>query len=117
MLRYRSPVPTTLGPGHGCELCEAARLTEWFYEDDECWIAECELCAVPMVVWRTHQTTPPEPIRSVLWARLSAVVTEYYDFEHYVDDNMRSIPDHYHAHARPRGGVYGHGRRRDERPA
>ena len=27
--------------------------------------------------------------------------------EHYVDDNMRNIPDHYHAHARPTGGFFG----------
>jgi hypothetical protein len=32
---------------------------------------------------------------------------------HYVDDHMRNIPDHYHAHARPAGGFFGHGHRRD----
>ena len=42
-----------------CDLCEAARITEWFHEDDICWIAECEICAVPMVVWRGHGTEPP----------------------------------------------------------
>ena len=30
-----------------CDLCEAARITPWFHEDDICWIAECEICAVP----------------------------------------------------------------------
>jgi hypothetical protein len=25
---------------------------------------------------------------------------------------MRNIPDHYHAHARPKGGFFGHGFRR-----
>ena len=45
-----------------CDLCEAARITPWFHEDDLCWIAECEICAVPMVVWkeprrRTRPTT------------------------------------------------------------
>ena len=28
---------------------------------------------------------------------------------HYVDGNMRNIPDHFHAHARPEGGFFGHG--------
>ena len=42
-----------------CDLCEAARITEWFHEDDICWIAECEICATPMVVWRSHGTEPP----------------------------------------------------------
>ncbi len=44
---------------------------------------------------------------------LGSVVSEAYRFNgYYVDDNMRSIPDHYHAHARPRGGFFGHGMRR-----
>lgn len=102
----------TDGAESSCELCEAARLTEWFYEDDECWIAECEQCWVPMVVWKQHDPNPPEEVRVVLLNRLADVVRECYDFEHYVDDNMRSIPSHFHAHARPRGGFFGHGLRR-----
>ena len=23
-----------------CDLCEAAQITEWFHEDDVCWVAE-----------------------------------------------------------------------------
>lgn len=95
-----------------CELCEAARLTEWFYDDEECWIAECEQCAVPMVVWRNHDPAPPDDVKAVLWRRLAAVVAEHYDYEHWIDDRLRTIPDHYHAHARPRGGFSGYGRRR-----
>ena len=45
-------------------------------------------------------------------ARLAAVVSEHFEFRHYVDDNMRNIPDHYHAHARPVGGFFGHGLKR-----
>lgn len=41
-----------------CELCAAERITEWFYEDDECWIAECEQCYVPMVVWNDTTRIP-----------------------------------------------------------
>ena len=95
-----------------CELCVADRVTEWFYEDDECWIAECEACYVPMVVWKRHDPNPSEEERVGMHARLSQVVVEHYGFEHWLDDNMRSIPTHYHAHARPRGGFYGHGLRR-----
>jgi hypothetical protein len=43
---------------------------------------------------------------------LATVVTEHFEFTHYVDDNMRNIPDHYHAHARPVGGFFGHGLKR-----
>lgn len=86
-----------------CELCQAARFTEWLYEDDECWIAECESCEVPMVVWKQHRARPDDAIRLRLHERLIAVVGEVFVDEVYVDDNMRSIPDHYHAHARARG--------------
>ena len=97
-----------------CPLCEAERVTEWFHDDDVCWIAECEQCHVPMVVWRDHDPTPPDDVRALLIDRLDAIVGQHYDFAagHYVDDNMRTIPDHYHAHARPRGGFFGHGLRR-----
>ena len=46
--------------GPGCELCEAARFTHWYHEDDVCWVADCEVCETPMVVWRHHGTEPPE---------------------------------------------------------
>jgi hypothetical protein len=32
--------------------------------------------------------------------------------EYYVDGHMRNIPDHYHAHARPKGGFFGRDARR-----
>jgi len=98
--------------GDACELCEAARMSEWFFEDDECWIAECESCGVPMVVWRTHDPHPPEDVKQRLHDKLEIVVDTHFEFEMRIDDNMRTIPDHYHAHARPKGGFYGHGLRR-----
>ena len=91
----------------GCDLCEAARITPWFHEDHVCWIAECEICAVPMVVWRGHGTTPPPAQLSHMHEQLATVVERFFEFEHYVDDNMRNIPDHYHAHGRPEGGFFG----------
>lgn len=95
-----------------CELCEAAKMSEWFYEDHECWIAECESCGVPMVVWRQHDPFPPDDVKIRLHDKLGEVVGEHFEFEMRIDDNMRTIPDHYHAHARPKGGFYGHGLRR-----
>ena len=85
-----------------CELCAAARFTEWFHEDDECWIAECEACGVPMVVWKHHDPDPPADVRQRLHARLDAVIAREFEGEHYVDEHLRTIPTHYHAHARPR---------------
>lgn len=107
----RSTEMSIFGEGT-CELCEAARMSEWFYEDEECWIAECESCAVPMVVWREHDAHPSDEVRNRLHEKLEKVVEEFFDFEMRIDNNMRTIPDHYHAHARPKGGFYGFGLRR-----
>jgi hypothetical protein len=62
-----------------------------------------------MVVWRAHGDQPPTVDLDHMHARLGEVVEVNFTFEHYVDDNMRQIPDHYHAHARPKGGFFGHG--------
>ena len=95
----------------GCDLCRADRITPWYHEDDICWIAECEICAVPMVVWRFHGTEPPREHLQHMHARLQDVAAAHFG-EFYVDDHMRNIPDHYHAHGRPKGGFFGHDFRR-----
>ncbi len=43
-----------------CDLCEAAHISPWHHEDDVCWVADCEVCDVPMVVWKHHGAVPPE---------------------------------------------------------
>jgi len=87
--------------GPGCELCEAARLTTWYHEDDVCWVADCEICAVPMVVWRSHAVSPPDEIRAHMVAALGRVADEVLGAGvWFLDDVMRQIPDHFHAHAR-----------------
>jgi hypothetical protein len=90
----------------GCQLCRAARITPWFHEDDICWIAECEICAVPMVVWRWHGTEPPASELEHMHQALRAVAAREVG-EFWMDDHMRNIPDHWHAHARPQGGFFG----------
>ncbi len=96
------PVATAQDRPH-CDLCEAAPITPRLYEDELCWVAECESCWVPMVVWNEHDPNPPEEVRAVMISRLALVVDQHYGFEYFVDENMRTIPDHYHAHARRRG--------------
>jgi hypothetical protein len=46
--------------------------------------------------------------------RLAVVAADVFVAEHYVDGHMRNIPDHFHAHARPVGGFFGHGFRRGD---
>lgn len=91
-----------------CELCQAARITPWYYEDETCWIAECEICEVPMVVWRQHDVKPSAEVKAYMHTRLREVAAAHFDDKIYIDDFMRNIPDHYHAHGRPEGGFWGH---------
>jgi hypothetical protein len=88
----------------GCELCEAAVITTRHHEDELCWIADCEICLVPMVVWREHDPAPPPEVMAELHQRLATVADAVLGEGVWrVDDHMRNIPDHYHAHARPPG--------------
>jgi hypothetical protein len=87
----------------GCELCEAARMTEWYHEDDICWIADCEVCDTPMVVWQQHGPVPPEAEVAQMTRELTRVATARFGADAFtIDGTMRQIPDHYHAHARDR---------------
>ena len=84
-----------------CELCEAARFTHWYYEDSTCWIADCEVCLVPMVVWRAHGTDPTEAeVKHMLAMLVDAANDRFGDEDFAIDREMRTIPEHWHAHAR-----------------
>ena len=93
----------------GCDLRRADRITPWYHEDEICWIAECEICEVPMVVWRWHGVEPPADHVDHMRARLGEIAAAQLG-AFWVDTHMRNIPDHWHAHARPRGGFFGAGR-------
>ena len=86
-----------------CELCAAAPITERYHDDELCWIAECESCWVPMIVWKVHDPSPDETTRELLHRTLREVVGRLFEEEIRIDDDMRQIPDHYHAHARAVG--------------
>ena len=87
--------------GTRCELCEAARLTTWYHEDDLCWVADCEVCDVPMVVWKDHGREPPHEHVEHMLGQLVRIATDRFGEEGFsLDRVMRQIPDHFHAHAR-----------------
>src|SRR5918992_2798394 len=84
-----------------CDLCEAARLTPWHHEDDLCWVADCEICDVPMVVWKEHGAGPPADVLAHALEQLERVATARFGVGGYtVDRVMRQLPGHFHAHAR-----------------
>jgi hypothetical protein len=85
----------------GCDLCEAARITPWHHEDDVCWVADCEICDVPMVVWKEHGVAPPaDALEHMLDALRDVAAARFGPDGFSVDRVMRQIPDHFHAHAR-----------------
>lgn len=96
-----------------CELCAADRFTHWYHEDETCWVADCEVCMVPMVVWKRHGTEPPDEDLAHMKASLAASADERFEGAAWqFDDNMRQIPDHYHAHARDKNWFAKRGTRR-----
>ena len=92
-------------PEH-CLLCRAERITAWHFEDEDCWVADCLVCATPMIVWRTHGL-PDVALEARLLGHLRDVAAARYGDEGYwIDGERRRIPDHWHAHARPAGGFF-----------
>ena len=66
-----------------------------------CWVADCEVCGVPMVVWKQHGPTPPEAQIEHMLAQLSVVADGRFGADGWsVDRVMRQIPNHFHAHGR-----------------
>jgi len=88
-----------------CLLCRAERVTEWHFEDDECWVSDCMVCMTPMIVLRSHSLPEPDDETRLL-ARLEQIAAERYPEGYWIDPERRRIPDHWHAHARPAGGFF-----------
>ncbi len=79
-------------------------MTTWHHSDDVCWIADCEVCDVPMVVWRQHGPVPPPEAVVHMLGELERVAAERFGGASFkIDRVMRQIPDHFHAHARDEG--------------
>lgn len=77
-------------------------MTTWWFEDAVCWVADCESCGVPMVVWKRHDPSPPAELAELMLDRLRRVADLHGPTDYWIDDTLRTIPDHYHAHARRR---------------
>lgn len=90
-------------PVSSCELCQADRFTHWYHEDAHCWVADCEACSVPMVVWTGHGADPPPDVVEHCLTQLTAAADQRFGPGGWqVDRVMRQVPEHFHAHARDR---------------
>jgi hypothetical protein len=88
-----------------CLLCRAEHVTEWHFEDDDCWMTDCMVCMTPMIVLRSHGLPDPNDEARLL-ERLERFASERYPEGYWIDAERRRIPDHWHAHARPAGGFF-----------
>ena len=91
-----------------CLLCRAERVTEWHFEDEECWVADCIVCSTPMIVWRTHGLPDSGDEQRLLGRLAETAADRFGDRGFWIDGERRRIPNHWHAHARPEGGFFGH---------
>lgn len=55
-----------------------------------------------MVVWKVHDPAPADGIKAEMFDRLRAVADVHGPRQYWIDDRLRTIPGHYHAHARRR---------------
>ncbi len=86
-----------------CELCQADRWTHWYAVTQDGWIADCEVCSVPMAVWWDHGPEVSDETRERLFTALSEAADERFGEGNWkIDTTMRQVPEHFHAHARDR---------------
>jgi hypothetical protein len=79
-------------------------MTPWYHEDDVCWVADCEACDVPMVVWKCHGSRPSDGDVDHMLEQLRRVAGDRFGSDQFsIDRVMRQIPEHFHAHARDTG--------------
>ncbi len=86
---------------NSCQLCHAQVLTPRVHEDGICWVADCIVCRVPMVVSKEHNPAPSDEARRHMLDVLISVALPRFSVRWRIDTQMRRIPDHFHAHARP----------------
>lgn len=87
-----------------CLLCKAEKLTTWYEEHTDYWIADCLTCRVPMLVRRKHGF-----IGAAERLRLHAIAgkfgaVKYGPSGYTLRDEQRQIPDHWHVHIIPKLG-------------
>jgi hypothetical protein len=69
-------------------------------------VADCLVCATPMIVWRTHGLPDAEHEARLLLRLEKIAAARYGDDGYWIDGERRRIPEHWHAHARPAGGFF-----------
>ena len=80
-----------------CDLCKRELCTKFYYEDDNFWIVDCKTCNIPMIVLKAHRNFATEDEE----LEMKTIVRQiFHEYDYYIDNNMRAIPDHMHWHLR-----------------
>ena len=83
------------------DLCLLKRRTNVYIDNEYFIIMDCDSCHVPMIVWKEHTMSVPEPDEQVMEAFLTEVAYQFYEGKSYfIDKKQREIFDHIHWHAR-----------------
>jgi len=84
-----------------CDLCLLKRRTNVYIDNEYFIIMDCDSCHVPMIVWKEHTMSVPEPDEQVMEAFLIECGRQFYgDKSFFIDKNQRAVLDHIHWHAR-----------------
>ena len=89
-----------------CPLCQLEKETRWYYEDASFVVLDCNVCYVPMAVWREHGETEQDSSKyAEMLNKLAEVANQTFGKGNWwLDPVERSVPGHRHAHARPKWG-------------
>ena len=77
-----------------CELCNLKKRTEWYYEDDEFIICDCETCKIPMIVSKEHTDSVTKVTEGFIYGLVKGVFKKKFRFR----ITPRKIIDHFHWH-------------------
>jgi len=85
-----------------CELCILENKTNIYIDDDLYIIMDCDSCFVPMMVWKDHTMSLPDPdIGVMLESQLSSCARmRWGDTPFFIDKKQRAVLEHLHWHAR-----------------
>ena len=79
-----------------CGLCHLVP-EDMMYQDDICAIVKCKSCDVPMVVLKRHD---PNGTEAEVEHMKRVLICFRRKGTQYIDEQMRSIPEHKHIHLR-----------------
>ena len=93
------PVPRH-APVDGCALCKRERLTTWYYDIGDWWVASCVTCKDPIVVYIHHTMYVPMAHLDYIYKALRDGLFSAQPTMANYNFHRKSIPDHYYFHIR-----------------